>query len=54
MPVCVLVYILFSQNADHPLWQFGTQPVMLMLSHGQWDSLDPKWNVDGVCARACV
>ncbi|XP_065886387.1 uncharacterized protein [Dysidea avara] len=37
-----------KQNADRPLWQFGTQPVMLMLSHDHWDQLDHRWNIDGL------
>eukprot|EP00127_Corallochytrium_limacisporum_P004186 Clim_evm131s157 gene=Clim_evmTU131s157 len=30
------------------LWQFGTQPVQLLISHGDWVKVDPCWNVDGL------
>lgn len=35
------------QQAQEPLWRFGTQPVMLLVVHGQWKQLDPLWNVNG-------
>ena len=35
------------QQAQEPLWRFGTQPVMQLVVHGQWEQLDLLWNVDG-------
>ncbi|XP_006818804.2 glycosyltransferase 8 domain-containing protein 1-like [Saccoglossus kowalevskii] len=37
-----------NQNAKKKLWKFGSQPVMLMMYHGQWTKLDSTWNVDSL------
>ncbi len=36
-----------TQQAKAPLWKYGTQPIMLLVAHGQWGHLDPHWNVNG-------
>ena len=35
------------QHAQDPLWRLGTQPIMLMVAHGQWEELGTQWNVNG-------
>lgn len=50
-PVLVLRYStpgLFTlQQARRPLWDFGTQPIMLLVSYRQWEELGHEWNVEG-------
>lgn len=40
--------ILTSQHSQQALWRFGTQPILLLLAHDQWDHLPLEWNVDGL------
>lgn len=35
------------QQARQPLWEFGTQPIMLLVAYRQWEELEWEWNVDG-------
>ncbi|CAI8046779.1 UDP-glucuronate 4-epimerase 4 [Geodia barretti] len=37
-----------EQHAQQALWRFGTQPILLLVAHGQWDHLPLEWNVDGL------
>jgi UDP-glucuronate 4-epimerase len=37
-----------EQHAKQALWRFGTQPILLLLAHNQWDHLPLEWNVDGL------
>ena len=41
MPVFTL------QQARQPLWEFGTQPIMLLVAYHQWEELEWEWNVQG-------
>lgn len=48
---CTLTHLLqLFQHAQESLWQLGTQPIMLLVAHGQWEWLDPQWNVNGESA----
>lgn len=38
---------LFMQQAKQALWEFGTQPIMLLVLYHQWEELGLEWNVDG-------
>ena len=40
-------YNLPLQQAKTPLWQYGTQPIMLLVTYGRWSQLDSHWNVNG-------
>lgn len=31
------------QQADPGLWKFGTQPIMLLVTHGRWQKLPEEW-----------
>lgn len=37
-----------SQHSQQALWRFGTQPILLLLAHDQWEHLPMEWNVDGL------
>ncbi|XP_064405544.1 uncharacterized protein LOC135350619 [Halichondria panicea] len=37
-----------NQQAKARLWDFGTQPIMLLAAYEQWGHLDPHWNVNGL------
>jgi alpha-1,4-galacturonosyltransferase len=37
-----------EQHAQQALWRFGTQPILLLVAHDQWDHLPQEWNVDGL------
>lgn len=34
-----------EQNHKHSLWGFGTQPIMNLISYGNWKETDKRWNV---------
>ena len=36
------------QHAQQALWRFGTQPILLLVAHDQWDHLPQEWNIDGL------
>ena len=36
-----------EENSRDVLWQYGTQPLMLLSLHSKWGKLTPKWNRDG-------
>jgi alpha-1,4-galacturonosyltransferase len=36
------------ENKRSPLWQYGTQPLMLITLYQEWDYLDPRWNFNGL------
>ena len=36
------------QHAQQALWRFGTQPILLLVAHDQWDYLPQEWNIDGL------
>ena len=35
------------QQARQPLWEFGTQPIMLLVAYREWEELGWEWNVQG-------
>ena len=42
------------ENKRSPLWQYGTQPLMLITLYQEWDYLDPRWNFNGLWANVLL
>jgi alpha-1,4-galacturonosyltransferase len=34
-------------HAQHKLWRLGSNPPLVLLAHGRFEALDPRWNCDG-------
>jgi len=40
-----------KENAKEPFYEFGTNPLMLLVFYNKWKNLDAKWNVAGLAYR---
>ena len=37
-----------KMNKEHPLYHFGTQPILYLVVGNNWDRANENWNVDGL------
>lgn len=35
-------------HQSQPMWEYGTQPLLLLVSFGRWLQLPTRWNLDGL------
>ncbi|EDQ89898.1 uncharacterized protein MONBRDRAFT_2764, partial [Monosiga brevicollis MX1] len=48
----VLYYM--TKHHEHALWDYGTQPILLLVCAGHWQPLDVRFNLDGLGYRTDV
>ena len=42
------IHYWMKENSKQPLWDFGTQPLQLIVSYDNWVKIDRKWNILGL------
>ena len=47
MGIHISLFMQPLQQVKQHLWDFGTQPIMLLVLYHQWEELGLEWNVDG-------